>query len=117
MGRKRFDPKGKANVFKMNDKEALEKKLLYRSLKERIKFKQSIDQLNKCRLTKCGIGLIPGHEYDVLSNEGKEEWKRLYNFRFPYYRIYHETLGSILFCDMCCSVMFQGNKQLPPLSL
>ena len=95
----------------MNIKEALEGTLIYRSLKERVKFAQSIDQLNKCKLTKCGIGIISGHEYDVLSEEAEEAWVKIYDLRYPYHKIEHETLGSILFCHMCGSVMFRGNKQ------
>lgn len=95
----------------MNIKEALEGTLIYRSLKERVKFAQSIDQLNKCKLTKCGIGIISGHKYDVLSEEAEEAWVKIYDLRYPYHKIEHETLGSILFCHMCGSVMFRGNKQ------
>ena len=82
MGRKRFDPKGKANVFKMN-----------RELRERVKFKLSIDRLNKCSLHENGSIRIP-HDIDP----------------FPFEKINHGLLGSVIFCKVCKAIIFKGNK-------
>ncbi len=84
MGRKRFNPKGKANLPKMID----------RALKERVKFKQSIDGLRKCRLMDNGHIGIPH-----IMKPGDHEI------------IDHGLLGKIVFCKKCKGIIFRGNKQ------
>ena len=83
MGRERFDPKGKANVFKMNSE-----------LKRRVKFKQSIDGLRKCSLQENGSIRIP-QDIEPL----------------PFEYIYNELLGKVIFCKICKGIIFKGNKQ------
>jgi hypothetical protein len=83
MGRKESNCKGKAIVFKMT----------YRELKERVKFKLSIDRLNKCHLQENGAIKIP-HDLD--------------DFRFE--AVDHSLLGKIWFCLGCKGIIFRGNK-------
>ena len=83
MGRKRFDPKGKANIFKMN-----------RELRERVKFKLSIDRLKKCRLMENGY-----KEIHHKMKPGDHEM------------IDHGLLGKIVFCKKCKGIIFRGNKK------
>ena len=64
-----------------------------RALKERVKFKQSIDGLKKCSLQENGSIRIP-HDIDP----------------FPFEKIKHGLLGNIIFCKVCKAIIFKGNK-------
>tara|TARA_S200002703_G_scaffold154430_1_gene157186 strand:+ start:342 stop:569 length:228 start_codon:yes stop_codon:yes gene_type:complete len=68
--------------------------MIDRKLKERVKFKQSIDRLNKCSLQKNGSIRIP-HDIDP----------------FPFEYIYNELLGKVIFCKICKAIIFKGNKK------
>jgi hypothetical protein len=63
-------------------------------LKRRVKFKQSIDGLKKCRLMDNGSIRIP-HDIDP----------------FPFEYFHNELLGKIIFCKKCKAIIFRGNKQ------
>ena len=65
-----------------------------RELRERVKFKLSIDRLNKCSLNENGSIRIP-HDIDD----------------FRYEAIDHSLLGKIWFCLGCKAILFKGNKQ------
>ena len=67
--------------------------MIDRALKERVKFKQSIDGLNKCSLQENGSIRIP-HDIDP----------------FPFEKINHGLLGSVIFCKVCKAIIFKGNK-------
>jgi hypothetical protein len=64
-----------------------------RELKERVKFKLSIDRLNKCSLQDNGHIRIP-HDIEP----------------FPFEYIYNELLGKVVFCKICKGIIFKGNK-------
>ena len=65
-----------------------------RELRERVKFKLSIDRLNKCSLQENGSIRIP-HDIEPL--------------QFEY--IHNELLGKVIFCKICKAIIFKGNKQ------
>lgn len=65
-----------------------------RELKERVKFKLSIDRLNKCHLLSNGHPGIP-HPNKLSDHE----------------MIDHALLGKIVFCKKCKAILFRGNKQ------
>ena len=64
-----------------------------RELRERVKFKQSIDRLNKCHLNDNGLIKIP-HTMKPGDHE----------------MIDHGLLGKIVFCKKCKGIIFRGNK-------
>ena len=66
-----------------------------RELRERVKFKLSIDRLNKCSLQDNGHIRIP-HDIEP----------------FPFEVIMHGLLGKIVFCKICKATIFKGNKEL-----
>ena len=70
-----------------------------RALKERVKFKQSIDGLRKCKLMNTGHIRIP-HDIEP----------------FPFEVIRHGLLGKIVFCKICKATIFKGNKECFTLS-
>ena len=63
-------------------------------LKRRVKFKQSIDRLNKCHLLSNGH---PGIPHPM--KQGDHEM------------IDHGLLGKIVFCKKCKGIIFRGNKK------
>ena len=65
-----------------------------RELRERVKFKLSIDRLNKCSLQENGSIRIP-HDIDP----------------HPFEKINHGLLGSVIFCKVCKVIIFKGNKK------
>ena len=67
--------------------------MTYRELKERVKFKLSIDRLNKCSLMDNGHPKIP-HPMKLNDDE----------------MIDHALLGKIVFCKICKGIIFRGNK-------
>ena len=69
--------------------------MIDRALKERVKFKQSIDRLNKCHLLSNGHPGIPH-----TMKQGDHEM------------IDHALLGKIVFCKICKGIIFRGNKEL-----
>jgi hypothetical protein len=69
--------------------------MIDRELKERVKFKQSIDRLKKCHLK---------------SNGSFQLCERKNNY-FPLKCINHSLLGKIFFCKICKGIIFRGNKQ------
>ena len=64
-----------------------------RALKERVKFKQSIDRLKKCHLNDNGLIKIP-HKVESRIET-----------------IDHSLLGKIWFCHGCKAIIFRGNKK------
>jgi len=69
--------------------------MIDRELKRRVKFKQSIDRLNKCHLLSNGHPGIPH-----TMKQGDHEM------------IDHALLGKIVFCKICKGIIFRGNKEL-----
>tara|TARA_R100000664_G_scaffold15150_1_gene23572 strand:- start:1189 stop:1410 length:222 start_codon:yes stop_codon:yes gene_type:complete len=69
--------------------------MIDRELKERVRFKQSIDGLKKCSLQENGSIRIP-HDIEP----------------FPFEVIMHGLLGKIVFCKICKATIFKGNKEL-----
>ena len=64
-----------------------------RELRERVKFKLSIDRLNKCSLNENESIRIP-HDIEP----------------FPFEYIHNELLGKVIFCKICKAIIFKGNK-------
>ena len=65
-------------------------------LKRRVKFKQSIDGLNKCHPSgEVQFKLCQGQQYKPI----------------PFQRIEHSLIGTMLHCNYCQSIIFKGNKQ------
>ena len=67
--------------------------MIHSELKRRVKFKQSIDGLKKCRLMDNGHIGIP-HTMKPGDHE----------------MIDHGLLGKIVFCKICKAIIFKGNK-------
>jgi hypothetical protein len=67
--------------------------MIDRALKERVKFKQSIDGLNKFHLNDNGLIKIPHRVESKIET------------------IDHSLLGKIWFCHGCKAIIFRGNKQ------
>ena len=73
--------------------------MIDKELKRRVRFKQSIDGLNKCSLQENGSIRIP-HDIDP----------------FPFESMNHGLLGDVIFCKVCKAIIFKGNKECFTLS-